>query len=112
MTPGDEEEEKDWQPMSKAMSDALEMRWVEGWEGDNGTDDFFINLNGSMYGQDVYCMWQWKERNKTAGRAREIRRVENDQTERKLLLEKLDRLEKERSNSHERLCKVEFLGDR
>ena len=49
LTPGVDEKRKNWQPMRKATSDALEKRWIKGWEGGNWRDDFSIDLKGSIY---------------------------------------------------------------
>eukprot|EP00435_Cladocopium_sp_Y103_P057142 s1260_g19.t1 len=86
VSPTAEEEEKDWRPMSKAMSTALEDRWIQGWDGDNGTDDFQINVNGCIYGIHAHSMWQWTKTHTCeakVGRAREIRRVEADHIEKR-----------------------------
>ena len=111
--------EKKWQPMSQAMSDALEKRWAEGWHGDNETEVFYLQSNGFPYSIDCFCMVQWNMR---TGRCRDIRRsevraasevlpklvekeaqVERLQTEKKCLLE-------ERSNLIAKVNKLEPRG--
>eukprot|EP00435_Cladocopium_sp_Y103_P064450 s203_g26.t1 len=66
-------EEAQWQPMSQAMSDALEKRWAQGWHGDNETETFYLQSNGFRYSIDCFCMVQWNMR---TGRCRDIRRSE------------------------------------
>jgi len=68
-----DESDEEWQLMSKEMNDALEKRWAQGWDGDNGTDDFYVQFNGHTYGIDCYCFVQW---NLKTGRRRRIRRGE------------------------------------
>ena len=112
--------EEKWQPMSQAMSDALEKRWAEGWHGDNETEAFYLQSNGFSYSIDCFCMVQWNMR---TGRCRDIRRsevraaasevlpklvekeaqVERLQTEKKCLLE-------ERSTLIAKVNKLEPLG--
>ena len=106
LTPDVEEEEKNWQPISKALSDALEERWITGWEGDNGRHDFEIDLNGSIYGIDAEYMLQWNKCHQKSGR--EIRRLEADH---KRLAER-DRLKEERNMLRESVVNLMPLGCR
>ena len=108
MTPGDDEEEKDWQPMSKAMSNALENRWIKGWVGDNGTDDFQINVNGCIYMIDTHCMWLW-QKGLHSNRGREVRRVQAGHIQ-KRLVEERDRFQEENNELSESVLKLELLG--
>ena len=66
-------DKEDWQPMTKEMNDALEKRWIKGWQGDNGTETFHVNSNGFTYAVDCFCMVQWNVKTK---RRRHIRRGE------------------------------------
>ena len=63
----------DWQPMKKAMNDALEKRWAQGWHGDDGTDTFNVIIGDLTYGIDCIAMEQW---NAKTNRRRRIRRGE------------------------------------
>lgn len=109
MTPGDDEEEKDWQPMSKAMSNALENRWIKGWVGDNGTDDFQINVNGCIYMIDTHCMWLW-QKGLHSNRGREVRRVQAGHIQ-KRLVEERDRFQEENNELSESVLKLEHERD-
>ena len=63
--------ETDWQPMKKAMNDALEKRWEQGWHGDNGSNTFYVHVGHWKYGIDCHAMEQW---NAKTLRRRPIRR--------------------------------------
>ena len=109
--------EKDgWQPVSQEMNDALEKRWLEGWQGDNGTDVFHVHSSGPTYAVDCYSMVQW---NVKTHRRRHIRRgevrpdlpeltakaaqAEQLQTERNKLME-------EKTELSAKVAKLEFLA--
>lgn len=97
---------KNWQPISKAPSDALEERWIKGWEGDNGRHDFDIDMNGSIYGIDAEYMLQWNKCHQKSGR--EVRRVEADH---KRLAEERDRLKEERNMLRESVVNLKRERD-
>ncbi|CAE7807286.1 Parp12, partial [Symbiodinium necroappetens] len=60
-------------PMSYEVQKTLEDRWAKGWQGDDGSDTFYVKANGYTYGIDCYCMLQW---NAKTNRRRPIRREE------------------------------------
>jgi len=62
---------EDWQPMRRDMQHLLEQRWVAGWHGENGTDEFQVQTNGSLYSITCSSMVQVNLR---TGRVRAIRR--------------------------------------
>ena len=124
----------DWRPMKKAMNDALEQRWEQGWQGDDGTETFYVRIGHLTYGIDCHTMEQW---NAKTHRRRQIRRgeersdvsalmcklaqkhveVESLQTEKNKLVEEKNELQNERDAAMEetnllvaKIEKLEFLG--